>query len=78
MPDTDNNFVITDEPLEWTTEDEIAFARHLYNKRNLPALSHYRRMLPYRNFHGAGMHVDVVLVRLAMNSLIDALESELL
>jgi len=79
MPDTENTFIITpDESSDWTTEDEIAFVRHLYNRRNLKAMSDYRRMLPYRDFRGAGMHVDVMLVRLALNSLIDALETELL
>lgn len=73
----ENNFVV-EEPLDWTTEDEIAAVRQMYNHKNIRALSNYRRMLPYRTFHGAGMHVDAVLVRLAMNSLIDALESELL
>lgn len=79
MPDPiiENIFVVEESEV-WTHEDEINFVRHLYRKKNIVALSNYRRLLPYRDFHGAGMHVDVGLVRMAMNSLIDALESELL
>ena len=66
------------ESTDWTTDDEIDSIRHMFNRKNIVALQHYRRVLPYRDFHGAGMYVNVTIVRLTLNSLIDALEQELL
>lgn len=77
MTEQENN-LIEMEPVTWQTEDEITFCRELYRRRKLIALVNYRRLLPYRDFSGAGMHVDRYLVGMALNSLIDALESEML
>ena len=66
------------ESLDWVTEDEIAFVRLMYKHRNIVGLQRYRRLLQYRVYHGPGMFVNREYVRLAMNSLIDALEQELL
>lgn len=67
-----------EESMDWTTEDEIVFVRQMYRRRNIVGLQYYRRALPYRTFHGPGMHVERDYIRLALNSLIDALEQELL
>ena len=77
-PEELQNALVKEEPTSWTTYDEIGFVRHLYWRKNLQALSNYRRVLPYLDFHVAGMHVDANLVRLSLDTMIDALESEIL
>lgn len=77
-PNKVNLIELEAEPTTWQTEDEIAFCRELYRKKNLIALVNYRRLLPHRDFGGAGMHVDRYLVNMALTSLIEALESEIL
>lgn len=67
-----------EESMDWTTEDEIAFVRCMFNRRNIIGLQRYRRLLQYRVYHGPGMFVNREYVRLALNSLIDTLEQELL
>lgn len=66
------------EPTVWSTEDELEFVRQLYLHKNLTAMANYRRVLPYRSFYGAGMYVDLNLVRMSLDTHIDALEADLL
>ena len=77
MPEQTINFAEL-EPVTWSSEDELEFVRYLYNHKNLAGLVNYRRLLPYRNFYGAGMYVDQRLLRMSLDTHIDALEADLL
>lgn len=77
MPEITNNIVEVESTV-WNTDDELEFIRYLFNRKNLKALANYRRLLPYRNFYGAGMYVDQRLVQMSLDTHIDALEADLL
>ncbi|MDD1678111.1 MAG: hypothetical protein LUO93_02860 [Methanomicrobiales archaeon] len=64
--------------MTWSSEDELAFVRYLYHRKNLIGLVNYRRLLPYRSFYGAGMYVDQRLLQMSLDTHIDALEADLL
>ncbi|HEV2172466.1 MAG TPA: hypothetical protein VGR71_02815 [Nitrospira sp.] len=66
------------EPTTWSTDDELNFIRQLYARKKLLSLVAYRRLLPYRGYHGAGMYVNVEMVRWSLDSHIEALEGDLL
>ena len=42
----------------WTTEDELAYVRHLYEKGNAAGLKRYIWLAINRKWHGPGMNVD--------------------
>jgi hypothetical protein len=46
------------ECLNWTTEDELEFVRHLFVAGNVKALESYVKVAPDRIWYGRGMNVD--------------------
>lgn len=60
----------------WTTQDELATVRRIYNRRDIVALRQYLWLCRNRVWHGDGMRVDPGIVILQVEDYIIQIERE--
>ncbi len=66
-PSPDHDFV-------WTTEDELAYLRHLVRDGKIGALRVWVRVAPHRRWFGPGMRVEAGMVILAARDMLAKME----
>ena len=62
------------ESLNWTTEDELAVVRHLYERKNVKALRAYLVAAYWRKWYGPGMEVEPAIVIFQVQDWVGELE----